>query len=261
MTAWSVLLAEPAGVEAGALGRFFESVKKVPRIDAQRLARRCWGVLGNGLSEQEAGALVRSAESAGIRTVSVEDGSVADLGLPVLVHGVRFEDQRVVFLVGVPPSPRPVALEEIRLLSVASLRKDTNVTKIHKEDPSLGRKIAGVGVLLTTGLPIGFGKAKETQRTQTETEWILFLDIFGDAGRWRVVPSQFDFSGLGAEKTTAGADNLRRLFARFQRSAPKALVNRGARCWQEGRPINTAGYDEPADVDQESRWLLTLASR
>jgi hypothetical protein len=259
MTDWTVLLAEPLGVDLSLLGRFYASEKKIPLIEAQRLARRSWGFLGRDLSAVEAQALVHSAALSGLTTRAVENTHIPSLPPPEAVRGARFEGDRVDLHIGVPATVRPLVFSHIQLLSVSTFRQDSNVVRTTKEDASLSRKIAGVGIMLTTGIPVGMGKGKETLRTVTETEWVLSLDIFGEGECWRIVPAAFDFSGLGVEKGTTGPDNLRRLLTRLHREAPSALLNRGARWWLEGRPLNTAGYDDASDVEHESRWLLTLS--
>ena len=261
MNNYTVLFADPAGADLGVIAKFFAAEKKIPMIDAQRLARRSWGFLGRDLDESSAHALVQSAGAVGMKAIVVDNKDVPHLVEPASAHGVGFEEKRLILSEGIPPTPRPLDLSDIRLLSVASLRRDTFVTKNTKEEASTGKRIVGIGILLATGIPTGLGKSKESQKTVAETEWVLFLDIFGGGGRWRVVPAGFDFSGLGAEKGAVGPDNLRRLLVLLHRLAPSALLNRGARYWLDGRPLNTAGYDEMSDVDQESRWLLALAKR
>lgn len=261
MISYTVLLSDPAGADIGALARFFAGEKKIPMIDAQRLARRSWGFLGRDLDESTANALVQSAGAGGLKAMVVETKDIPLLSEPASIHGALIEDERLTLAVGIPPKPHSFDLAQIQLLSVASLRRDMFVTKTSKEEVSMGRRMAGWGLLLATGIPVGMGKAKETQKTVAETEWILFLDVFGNGGRWRAVPAGFDFFGLGSEKGSVGPDNLRRLLNLLHRQAPSALLNRGARWWLEGRPLNTAGYDEPSDVDQEARWLLTLSKR
>jgi hypothetical protein len=259
MTVWTVLLSDPAGVDSGVLGRFFASQKKILLLDAQRLARHAWGFLGDDLSEEEARTLVRSAEAAGIQAIAIEKGGVVHLPGPQAVRGLVFEGDRVEFRVGVPAHLQPLPLSRLQLFSVVNLRQDTSTVRTIQEQASMGRKIAGLGVMLSTGIPVGMGKGKSLQKTVTETEWVLTLDIFGKGGRWRIVPAAFDFSGLGKDIGTAGPDNLRRLLQRLHVECPSALLNRGARWWLEGRPLNTTGYDEVSDGDQEARWLLTLA--
>jgi hypothetical protein len=258
---WTVLLSDPSGADPAVLGRFFAAKNKIPLIDAQRLARHSWGFLGRDLPEVEALALVQSAGAAGIPAMAIENIDVSVLGGPSSAHGATFEGDLMKLAVGIPSTIRPLPLASIQVLSVASLRKDTMVTKTVKEEVSGGRKLMGLGIMLTTGIPVGMGKAKEVQKMTTETEWVMFLDIFGDGGRWRAIPSAFDFKGLGSEMGAGGPDNLRRLLILLHRLAPGAFLNRGARWWLEGRPLGNVGYDEPSDVDQEARWLLTLSRR
>lgn len=259
MTSWTVLLSDPVGVDGGVLALFFAAEQKIPLIDAQRGARHAWGFLGSDLDEAKAHGLVKSAEKMGIKARVVETKNIPVLPDPSPFHGVQFETDTLTFSVGHPSKTLSHPLSNIQLLSVAMLRQDRFVTRTTREEVSTGRRIAGLGILLATGIPVGMGKAKETQKTVAETEWVLFLDIFGMGARWRAVPAGFDFSGLGSEKGSVGPDNLRRLLARIHRLAPSALLNRGARWWLESRPLTGAGYDEMSDVDQESQWLLTLA--
>jgi hypothetical protein len=253
---YTVLLADPAGADPGVLARFFSTEKGIPLIDAQRLARRAWGFLGENLDETSARALADKAAGAGIKSMVVAATEVSPRIDPAFVHGAFFSEGQVELRVGIPSVPCPVALSQIQLLSVGNLRRDSLVTKTTKVESSAGRKILGLGVMLTTGIPIGMGGSKESKKTVTETEWLLFLDLFAEGKRWRLVSAGFDFSGLGADKGAAGPDNLRRLLSMFQRHAPQALLGRGAREWVAGRPFSV--YDEEADLDRESRWLLAL---
>jgi hypothetical protein len=253
---YTVLLADSAGADAGVLARFFSAEKGIPLIDAQRLARRAWGFLGENLDETSARALAEKAVGAGIKSTVVAVTEVPARIDPVSVHGAFFSEGQVDLRVGIPSVSCPIELSRIRLLSVANLRRDSLVTKTTKEESSTGRKILGLGVMLTTGIPIGLGGSKESKKTVTETEWFLFLDLFAEGKRWRLAPAGFDFSGLGADKGAAGPDNLRRLLIQFQRNAPQALLGRGAREWMAGRPFSV--YDDESDLDRESRWLLAL---
>lgn len=249
-------MADPAGADPGVLARFFSVEKRIPLIDAQRLARRAWGFLGENLDETSARTLADKAAGAGIKTMVVAGTEVPARIDPVSAHGAFFSEGQVDLRVGIPSVPCPLELSRIRLLSVANLRRDSLVTKTTKVDSSIGRKILGIGVMLSTGVPIGLGGSKESKKTVTETEWLLFLDVFAEGKRWRLIPAGFDFSGLGADKGAAGPDNLRRLLILFQRNAPQGLLGRGAREWVAGRPFSV--YDEESDLDRESRWLLAL---
>jgi len=112
--------------------------------------------------------------------------------------------------------------------------------------------------MLALGIPIGFGKAKEVQQTKTETEWVMFLDLFGDGERWRINPGAFNFSGLGNSLSTNGMENIKRLMTFFKNKTSSVLLNRGARCFLEGRPLSVAGYDDLKDFEKECRWLMGL---
>lgn len=260
MSQWSVLLADSAGVDPMVMAKWMAAQKGIPLFDAQRAARHAWGFLAEKVTEAEARSLQESAEQAGFGTRLIPTDAIPIPSDPVPIHGIGFSADAFQLMIGVPPAPRPpTPWSALRVLSFVRIRRDTVVTKTVTEQVSGGRRLAGLGIMLATGIPVGMGKAKEIQKTSTVTDWLVFLDIFADGGRWRVVPERFDFSGLGAEKTFAGPENLRRLLSILRKSAPDALLNRGARGLLEGTALGALGYDDLDDAEKENRWLLALS--
>ncbi|MBK8651662.1 MAG: hypothetical protein KA044_02830 [Elusimicrobia bacterium] len=261
MTRWSVLLGDPRGAEPAVLAKWFAARKGIPLFDAQRLARHSWGFLAENLSEAEAHGAAAEARAAGLPAGIVSEDRVPPLHDPVPVQGLTRAGASLVWRAGSPPTDSaPVPAAALRLLTFASLRRDTLVTKTVVEKASGGRRLAGLGVMLTTGIPVGMGGSKEVRRTETSTEWIVFLDVFTAEGRRRVSPDHFDFSDLGGEKRAGGPENIRALARVLHEAAPQALLGRGTRVLLEGKPLNSAGYDDLDDVDKECRWLLALAN-
>jgi hypothetical protein len=240
------------------LAKFLAQRNQVPLMDAQRMARHAWGFLGERLAEPDARALADAFTGAGIPATAFPESAAPHLPEPAHAHGARFPGDALEILVGVPPTPQSLAFGDVKVLALASLRRESITTKTVKEDPTMGRRLAGIG-MLALGVPIGFGKTKEVQKTVTESEWVVFLDILAEGRGWRAVPAAFDFSGLGDDRAPSAMENLKRLLARLHRAAPGALLNRGARWFLEGRVMSTLGYDDPADFDKECRWLLALS--
>jgi len=260
MTRWHVVLSDPAGVAPGALAPWFAARKALAPIDAQRAARHAWGFLAENLTESEAQAARADAAAMGLPAVCLPDERLRLLPDPSPVSGLQKDGPALRWTSGAPPAPlSAVDAASIRLLSFASIRHDALVTKVVKEQASGARRLAGLGIMLTTGIPVGMGGTTDVARTVTSTEWIVFLDVFGEGNRWRVTPERFDFSSLGAEKGVGGPANTRRLLEALRAAAPGALINRGARTFLAGQPLSGAGYDDLDDVEKESRWLLALA--
>lgn len=260
MTRWHVMLSDPADVAPGVLANWFSARNGLARIDAQRAARHAWGVLAGNLTESEAQAVRADAAAIGLPAVCVPDHRLRPLPDPLPVFGLQTVGSSLRWTSGSPPAPLPpVEAASIRLLSFASVRRDALVTKVVKEHASGARRLAGLGIMLTTGIPVGMGGTTDVARTVSSTEWIVFLDVLTEGDRWRMTPERFDFSGLGAEKGMGGPANTRRLLEALRAVAPGALLNRGARTLLASQPLAGAGYDDLEDVDKESRWLLALA--
>ncbi len=257
-----VLLQDPRGVEAGVLGRFFSGSLKIPLIDAQHRARRAWGVLGENLSEEDARRLAAEATAVGIPAAAFPSGTLKPLPPPVMVQRAELPEVGLLLKVGVPATARTVPFDSLRVAAALAVREETQTTVTVKEGPSTGERVAKIGLMMATGIPMGVGgKSKEVKKIVTSGEFTLFADIFTVAGeRYCVDPARFGFSGpRGA--TWTGLENLRRFLQALLPKTPKALVNRGVRWLVESRPLSSLGYDTRADYEKECRWLLALASQ
>lgn len=260
MTRWHVVLSDPAGGSPETLAPWFAARGGMALIDAKRAARHAWGMLAEDLTETEAQAARAAAAEMGLPAACVSDDHFRPLTDPLPVSGLHLDGSSLRWTSGSPPAPLPaVASASIRLLSFASIRRDSLVKRVVKEQASGARRLAGLGIMLTTGIPVGLGGTTEVSRTMASTEWIVFLDVLGEESRWRVTPERFDFSGLGAGKGVGGPENTRRLLEALRAAAPGALLNRGAQTLLAGRPLSGAGYDDLDDVEKETRWLLALA--
>jgi hypothetical protein len=101
---------------------------------------------------------------------------------------------------------------------------------------------------------------KEEDKTVVSPELWGVLDIIltAPSRRLRVLSGDFDYSCLREEKTYDSLSNFRILARRLAALWPEAGRNRGLRFILEGKPQRDMGYDCLADLERESRWLMTL---
>ena len=78
------------------------------------------------------------------------------------------------------------------------------------------------------------------------------------ARRLRVDALHFDYSYLKERKLYQLMGNFKLLIVDLVKAAPEAVQNLGTKVLLEGKPIQTMGYNSLADLERETRWLLTL---
>ena len=86
--------------------------------------------------------------------------------------------------VRVAGEPAAVPWGAVRLLAPSALREESVSSRTVKEGPGAAGKIARLGVMMTTGLPIGLGGKKVEKRVK-EGELVIGLDVFTGGERWR----------------------------------------------------------------------------
>jgi hypothetical protein len=148
-------------------------------------------------------------------------------------------------------------LESFRLAAAAAVT-ETIVTRTEKEEgPSIGEKIASMGILMTTGLPISIGRKKDkVEKVKKTSELKFYLDLFAGGKRFRVDGQDFDYSCLGPEKQYSVMMNFKSLLKKIAGLSPQAKLNRGAEIILAGRPLREMGYQSLADLEKEEQVLL-----
>ena len=76
--------------------------------------------------------------------------------------------------------------------------------------------------------------------------------------RLRVAAEHFDYSFLKERKLYQVMGNFKLLVGDLVKETSEAWQNHGTRVLLEGKPIQTMGYSTLADLERETRWLLTL---
>jgi hypothetical protein len=256
----TVFLKDPADLRVDRLAPFYQKRGRVA-FEARLDARRCSGALVEHVGESEAAQAVASAESVGLRVLLCSDSDIPALPAPTEVRGFRWEAENLVFVSSGGPGDVSIPWPHLVLAAAAPLKETTTETHVTRQSPSGGERALRIGLTLTTGLPLGFGKEKEIRRTETHTDYALRLDLYTlhPITRYHLEAASFHFAGLGDRLGAGARENLRTFVDEVVRRAPGLRQNRGLRALHEGTPLSALGYERMDDVDRESRWLLTLA--
>ena len=241
-TAFAVILTRPEQREPMALARALAAIRKTPVQDQVMPAKNGWGIVAENVGAEEAQRLVESLSQAGLESKVVP--SMASL--PEAQALTRWD---------------PAILEQLALIAAAGVTVTSTTTKTVKEGPTAAQKILSTGILLTTGLPIKIGgKERTVQKTQQLSDLAFFVDVIckDPLRRLRIDAQHFDYSFLKERKLYFLMGNFKLLVGDLAQAAPAAWRNHGARVLLENQPIQTMGYDSLADLERETRWLLTL---
>jgi hypothetical protein len=264
---YDVILSHPDDLQLDKIAEILSKTFKVPLIDARLQARKSWGFLGERMEEGQARLLSAEAARLGLNTLRVAETSTERMPAPQNVRSARCADDGFYFNVGTDSHEKGFPWDKVRLFCAAGLREEFTVTKTVKEDPTGTQQLMGIGLTMTSGLPIGGGKGKEMQKAVKQAEISLFADVFVGGGsegsallRLHINAEGFNFGYLGNRKEPHVLGNFRLLLKDIAKGAGQALRNKGAQIILAEQPLNTQGYDSRADYEKECRWLLSLIS-
>ena len=242
---FAVLLARQEGRDPVALAKALAAARKTPLQDQMVFAKNCWGILAENLTRVEADAMAQGLKQTGVEAIVCPTASLA--ALPPAETAKTFDSLA---------AAKPV------LIAAAAIDITTTTTRLVKEGPSAGQKIASMGLMMATGLPIKIGgKERTVEKKQTHSDLAFYLDVIyrEPLRRLRVDALHFDYSFLKERKLYQLMGNFKLLVGDVAKAAPEAVQNHGTKVLLEGKPIQTMGYHSLADLERESRWLLTLS--
>jgi len=174
------------------------------------------------------------------------------------INYLDFENGKLNY--GSPAFREPRPLNELVVTAYASIKHNLSKTIKVKEGPSAGEKAVRLGIMMTTGLPIGMGKSKEVSKELKSVETTLYMElIFSDGLRLSLNSDKFDFSCLKEKKTYSSQMNFALLCLELAKHAPGALKNTGMFDVLEKKLIPTLQYDSPSDLEKEIKRLLLLS--
>lgn len=241
---YAVILTNPEHLDVPRLAEALARFNKVAAVDAAPAARRSWGIVADDLEKGRAEALAAELARSGLEGLALPNNLIEDLPQirPVKAYPEKF-------------AAKPWAL-----VAAAGFRKTVTAAKT-QEGPSMAQKAFGLGLMMTTGLPVGLGGGKkEAAKTQESFDLVFYLDLLRlDAPeRLRIDAQDFDYSCLNERKDYNVINNFRTLVKEIALGSPEAFKSRGTSVILENKPVSAMGYDALEDLEKESRWLLTL---
>jgi hypothetical protein len=269
-----VILARPDGREPVVLAKALAAARKTPLQDQMMAAKNGWGILAENLSETDAQNLVQALQASAVERAAIPATSLVQL--PEAKPAVTRDSI---------PTPQLV------LVAAAAFTITSTTTKSVKEGPSAAQKVLSTAILLGTGLPIKIGgKERTVEKTQQHSDLVFYLDllykeppatqqggrspdVWRPSRRLRVDALRFNYAFLNERKLYQVLGNFKLLVGDLVKAAPEAWQNHGTRILMENKPpatsaggrspdawrsIQTMGYRSLADLERETRWLLTL---
>jgi hypothetical protein len=239
-----VLLTRPEQRDPMALAKALASARKTPLQDQIIAAKNGWGVVAENLSEPAAQNLVKQLRQDSLETVALPSTSLVQV--LETVPATKFE---------------PLLSLQPILIAAAGLTITTMTTKTVKEGPSTGQKVLSTAIFLGTGLPIRIGgKERTIEKNQQVSDLVFYVDLMykDPLRRLRISAANFDYSFLKERKLYQLLGNFKLLLGDLVKRTSEAWTNHGARVLLENKPIQTMGYASLADLERETRWLLTL---
>ena len=257
---YAVLIADPGHFKPAEIARALAALRKVPVHDVANAARKCWGIVEDAVGERAARELAAALSREGLSALAVPSTLLEDLPPPQPVARLDLSPEG--FFPELGSRSRKVGWESLALAAAAGFRV-TLTRKIKTEEgPGLGRKALKIGLTLA-GIPVGLGGAKkEVEKTLESSDLVFYLDLIlkDSGGRFRIDAQSFDYSCLKARMGYNALGNFKQLLTEFVVRAKEAACNRGAKMLLDGKPVREMGYESLADLERESRWLLTLQS-
>lgn len=254
---YAVLLSDPAALLSPKIAEAMARFQKVPIADMGAPARRSWGIIAQGLPKAEGQRLLDHMGALGLGGLVIPENLIEDLPPAQRLDSLEPGGERL-SLAPHNAAAASVPWSQVRLAAAAAFKKTTVKTVKVTEGPSSGEKALNVGLMMS-GIPIKVGKNKEVLKTLEETDLVLYLDlcIGSPAARYRVDAQNFDYSFLKAKMAYNVFSNFKTMIIDLSERG-RFPINRGAAVIFEGKPINSMAYESLADLERETRWLLTL---
>lgn len=249
---FAVLLRSPEDADLEKTAQVLAKHNSAPIIDMRRPAKHAWGILGAGLSEQEAVRLKNTAAAQGLETLVVQEEALA-APAPVNMRAARCAPEGLVFTLSHGGAEETLPWNQVSVLSAVGLTEEFSVTTVTREKGKMN-----MALLLSTGIPLR-AQGKEIAKTTKTSEFFMYLDLWTAGARFHLNAQKFNFGALGARCQPHVMGNFRVFLTDLAQALPATLKNKGARMILQSRPFSAMGYETYDDYEREGRWLWALS--
>lgn len=234
-------------------------VSKVPVYKVASQIANCWGIVADDLNETVARKLAGELEISGIDTKVIPKESIVKL--PEIESLDKIEIQEDVLSIFIDEKEdETVTWDKITLIAAAKIEHTEIETTVTKKGPGAGAKIARMGIMMTTGMPIGIGKTKEVKKTKKIYKSNFYIDLFlkDPRRRLRIDAEKFDYTCLKERMLYNLYGNFRLLISVLKNKATQAALNSGALFYLDPQSINPPAYGSLSDLTREARAIITI---
>jgi len=262
MDKYAVLLKNPKTYHPPTIAKVIQAFREIPYQDAIHLARASWGILGENLEKVKAENLIDLLPVASLEGVLWPQDKLSDLPMAKALTGLEFSDDTLRINIKGGES-QVFSWSEIKITAAAGFNSETFKVTKQEKGSSFGQKMMDVGILMSTGIPMGlFRKKKEAVQSQRSVDFMYFMDLFfkDSLERYRIDAQAFDYSCLKEKMVYNVLGNLRALITEITQKGKGSLWNKGVRDILESRPVSSMDYRSLDEIERECRWLACLTA-
>jgi hypothetical protein len=232
----------------------FAATTALTAADARQAARHQYGVIAEGLAEEDARALQQALAGLGLTAAVIDQ---AELPLLPPAKSIRRVDclPEALQLYDGMGRMRTIAWDAVLLVAAGNVGYLKEVTTVAPGAPHI--HVAGIGgqvVYADTDPP-------ERERREVSTsQMVVEIHTTIDPYRYQAKLPGLLFTYLGPCLTNDHDTNLRMVLGDLLRLAPQALMNRGASMLTQDPPQSVV-YNSRVDFEKELRWLRWWGQR
>jgi hypothetical protein len=226
----------------------FGATSGLRAADARRTARYQFGVIAEGLVEDDARKLQQALMGLGVPAQAIDQVDLPMLPPPRSIQRIDCLAESLE-LYDVMGRAQMVAWDDVLLVALGDVGYVKEVPTPAVEAPRASLTRYGVNYTLGGIRPSEIGRQEVAA-----TQWVLEVHTTVDSGRYQAKVSGLLFNYLGPRLTTKREANFRLVLEDLLRLAPHALINRGVNQWTQGAR-QVLAYNSRVAFEKELRWL------
>ena len=245
--AWAIFQNDLEKPDVDILTDAFRTVPSLTDTDAAILARDAYGVLVEGISQQDAQILQNALRARNIVDTAVEQNEVPRLPGPKALRKAECRPDAFV-LIDLYDRQHPVPWSSVRLVTAGSMMKSESVRKERTRYVLRGGPAVGHGAM-----PIALTDVEYKREEQMTFLVDLFLDMA--PARYQIDAANFFCNPPETVRPPTPKEKFVFIASQLVESATDAWLNRGAAALKKDR--NTVyHYPNTHAYDEEIRWLV-----